>query len=601
MGSDYNAESFILYYQLINILRFLLVSLTIEVILQESTTYRRRERLRNMIDGSGLEGAYGATIERIKAQGGDKSRLGMGALMWISYAERLLSPEELCYALAIELGSTDFNSGNIPSILTLVGCCQGLITMDKKTSSVRLIHFTLREYLSLHPDIFSRPHSLMAEICLTYLNSQQVKAHSTDPSVDPHKFFNDKPFLGYSSVYWGVHARRELSECAISLALELLRKYDGHISVVHLLQEEFDCSDWQNEDWDWQKEMYRSGLDRGVIFNGLHCASFLGICEIVAALIEIGCCDLNGRGFYGYTPLAWAAEKGNEDTVKLLLGREGIKPEKPDILNRTPLFQAAYYGHAGVVKMILGREEVNPDRPGQHARTPLFVAAKNGHKEVVKMLLEVEEVTPDKPDHDHRTPLFVAAENGHEEVVKMLLWRDEVNPEKPDYYDQTPLLVAAKSGYAEVVKMLVGREEVNLEKPDYYDQTPLLVAAEGGHEEVVKILLGREEVNPDKPDDDGRTPLSLAANAGKEGVVKILLEREDVNPDKPDNTGRTPLSHAVGKGHEEVVNILLRREGVNPDRPDSAGRTPLMWAPGWCHQRMTALLQVRRAITHSAI
>ena len=40
-----------------------------------------------MTDGLGLEDVYGGTIERIKAQGGYKSRLGMGALMWICYAD----------------------------------------------------------------------------------------------------------------------------------------------------------------------------------------------------------------------------------------------------------------------------------------------------------------------------------------------------------------------------------------------------------------------------------------------------------------------------------------------------------------------------------
>ena len=129
--------------------------------------------LSRMIDGLGLEDAYGATIERIKAQGGDKSRLGMAALMWICHAERPLMADELCDALAVELGSTDFNENNAPSMSTLVGCCQGLITVDKERSTVRLVHFTLQEYLSIRDDIFGRPHSTMAEICLTYLNSQR--------------------------------------------------------------------------------------------------------------------------------------------------------------------------------------------------------------------------------------------------------------------------------------------------------------------------------------------------------------------------------------------------------------------------------------------
>jgi len=208
------------------ILRFLLASLNIEAILQEPTIHRRRERLSNMTDGLGLEDVYGATIERIKAQGGYKSRLGIGALMWISYAEVPLSPDELCHALAIELGSTDFNASNIPSIMTLVSCCQGLIIVDKEASTVRLIRFTLREYLSAHPDIFSRPHSTIAEIWLTYLNSQQVNALSAEVEALSAESFaylpdliHDKPFLKYCSLYWGVHAKKELSDCARSLTL----------------------------------------------------------------------------------------------------------------------------------------------------------------------------------------------------------------------------------------------------------------------------------------------------------------------------------------------------------------------------------------------
>ena len=130
-----------------------------------------------MTGGLELGDVYSVTIERIKAQDGDKSRLGMAALMWIRHAERPLKAHELCYALAVELGSTDFNPDNVPSISTLVGCCQGLI-VEKEASIVRLIHFTLQEYLSAHSDIFSRPHSAIAEIRLTYLNFQQVKAFS---------------------------------------------------------------------------------------------------------------------------------------------------------------------------------------------------------------------------------------------------------------------------------------------------------------------------------------------------------------------------------------------------------------------------------------
>ena len=67
-----------------------------------------------MTGGLGVGDAYSATIERIKAQDGDQSTLGIAALMWISHAERPLRADELCHALAVELGSAEFNADNVP-------------------------------------------------------------------------------------------------------------------------------------------------------------------------------------------------------------------------------------------------------------------------------------------------------------------------------------------------------------------------------------------------------------------------------------------------------------------------------------------------------
>ena len=422
-----------------------------------------------MTDGLGLEDVYGATIERIRAQGGYKCRLGMGALMWISYAEVSLSPDELCYALAIELGSTDFNASNIPSIKTLLSCCQGFITVDKEASTVRLIHFTLKEYLSTHLDIFARPHSAIAEICLTYLNSQQVKAIP----ADRYRNARDTPFLKYCSVYWGVHAKRDLSSCARSLALQLFKEYDGHISATLLVEKA----------WAHPKDFYT-----GFLWSGLHCASHFGILEVVAALIDMGCYDLNQGDCWGCTALSFASEEGHEEVVKMLLEREEVSPDKPNNYGQTPLSHAAAAGHEGVVKILLTREEVNPDMPNTDGRTPLFLAAGRGHEGVVQILLENKEVNPDKPNNYGRTPLFLAAGRGHEGVVKILLGREEVNPDRPDNRGQTPLSYAASCGCDGTVKILLGRKEVNPNKADYDGRTPLMLAARWGHQRVISLL-----------------------------------------------------------------------------------------------------------------
>ena len=101
-----------------------------------------------MINGPGLGGAYDATIGRIKARAGERARLGVAALMWILHSERPLNVDEICHALAVEIGSAAININNVPSIRTVLGCCQGLAAVDNGSSTVRLIHFTLKEYLS---------------------------------------------------------------------------------------------------------------------------------------------------------------------------------------------------------------------------------------------------------------------------------------------------------------------------------------------------------------------------------------------------------------------------------------------------------------------
>ena len=617
MGND--AWNLVLGFPLIGVSRFLLVSLNIDSILQESTIYRRRERLRRIGDGSGPSGladVYGVTIERIKVQGRGNWQLAMNVLMWVSHAERPLMVDELCYALAVELGSTNFNSENVPSMSTLISCCQGLITVDKEASTVRLVHFTLKEYLSACPDIFSRPHSAMAEVCLTYLNSKEVKALST--GLSPHIF--DTPFLGYCSRHWGGHAGRELSDYARSLALNLLQEYDGHISAKSFIKQ---ISNTSLED-----------MGIGFRFSGLHCASFFGIEEVVAALLEMRSCDIDEEDSFGNTPLFWAARNGNDGVVKILL-EQGVHPDKSNNAFQTPLSMASYQGYEGVVKMLLEREEVNPEIPNNNGYTPLFNAAWGGHAEIVSILLARNEVNLDDPNRDGDTPLHSAARNGHEEIVKrllireevdpvkqnnfgfkplhyatwyghaeivkMLLAREEVNPDKSNNFGNAPLHNAARNGHGEIVKILLACEEVDPDKRDNHGCTPLSIAAQYGHEDVVKILLTREEVNPDNLDNDGDTPLACAAYRGREGVVKILLELEAVNPDRPNHAGQTPLLIAAREGYEEVVKILLEQESVNLSRADNDGQTPFMHAAKNGHQRVIELLQAHEVVVHGTL
>jgi len=292
--------------------------------------------------------------------------------MWISHAERPLRASELCHALSVEIGSPNLNTDNVPSISTLLACCQGLVVVEKEVSAVRLIHLTLQEYLRTYPELFGAAHSTMAETCLSYLNSRQVKAFAARPPPD----LQDTPFLEYSSLCWGVHAKRDLSDCAKQLALKLFDDRSNKMPAKILLQ---------------AQKMYCHGVDFGGVslFSGLHYASFFGIVEIVAGLVEEEGYDINQTDCRGNTPLMWATRNGHEEVVRLLFSRGDVDPDLPDNVGLTPLQVAALSGHEGVVKILLGRDNVNPKKANKDGQTPLWGAAGNGHKGAVKMLLEM--------------------------------------------------------------------------------------------------------------------------------------------------------------------------------------------------------------------
>ena len=568
-------------YPLIIEYRFLLISLNIEAVLEEVTIYQRRRKLDEMIQGNGLRSAYSTTLQRIQAQKGSRSKLGMEVLMWLSHSERPLKANELCHALGVEIGSTDLNSQNIPTIETLLGCSLGLVIVEASSFSVRLVHYTLQEYLCNNSDLFHSPHAMIAEVCLTYLNFQCVM--DLPPTFDWYK--SPITLLEYASCYWGTHARREITGSVNKLALRLLDRFDRHVSSGIFLSR-------SRSNWDW-------GLARSdpAGFTGLHCTAHLGIVGVAVALLGMKKWDLGATDVSGYTAILWAVIKGHGAMVKMLLEREDVAPNIADKDGRTPLLWAIINRHKDIVRMLLEREYVTPNITDNDGRTPLMLAVETGYKDVVKSLLEREDVTPNTKDKDGQTPLLRAAKEGLGDIVKLLLGREDVTPNTTDKGLRTPLLWAARNGHGAVVKLLLEREDVSPNTTDKGGRTPVLWAAYYGHERIVKMLLGREDTTPDTADKYGRTPLSWAAGNWHAHIVQMLLAREGVTPDTADKYGRTPLFWAAGSGHAHIMKMLLAREDVTPNTADKEGRTPLLWASENGDEEIVKILLERKDVT----
>ena len=504
-----------------------------DAVLEDATIYQRRQTLRHMTSGFCLDDAYSATLSRIREQRGARVKLGMEALMWISHSERPLKVEELCHALAVEIGTTDPSVRNVPSIRTLLSCTLGLITINEQASTVRLIHFTLQEYLAAHPNLFITPHSMMAEVCLTYLNFHSVCELSTTSNSIP----STAPFLHYASCYWGFHARKKMTEGVKHLALRLLQRDANHISVDILLHQ---LTLESSPRWD---HLAGRHPDSGG-FTGLHCIAYMGITEIATDMVNMERWDLNGRDWNGATPLIWAIKYGNYRLVKLLL-EQGVDPTLSDKQGLTPLTHAAKTGQVGAVRLLLERGNVNPNPPGEDGRTPLSYAAEAGHEEVVKTLLEPTGVNPNLADKYGRTPLSYATESGHKGVVKALLQRLDVNPDSSNKHGWSLVLSAPRSGYRRLVK------------------TP----------------LWRGDVNPDSSDSNGQKPSSDDTVKEREGLVRLLSDSRTPNCESSESLNRRPIHITYRNASRKVAHSLTATKPHALDRVSSGGVYNPLGAP----------------------
>ena len=411
--------------------------------------------------GNGLSDAYTATLARLKAQKRYKSVLGLKVLMWVLYSERPLRAQELCHALGVEVGSVDLDPENVPALRTLVSSCLGLVTIEASSSTVRLVHFTLQEHLSSDPTLFHSPHSMIAEVCLTYLNFRCIR--DLPPILRPVP--SKTPLLGYASIYWGRHTRRGMTENIKILALKLLAQFNEHISAYLLLVHDIRYSD----------RVLRLHMRGSTGFTGLHGVAFLRIPGILSTILEIKKWNVNAYDCMGMTALIWAARRGHEEVVEMLLEREDVNPDQPDTkYGKTRLWWAAENGHDGIVGMLLKREDVNPNHPDtEYGRTPLPWAARGGHEGLVMMLLKREGIDPNHADTEYgATPLSWAAGRGHEGVVKMLLQREDVDPDQAETkYGWTPLSLAAANKHKEIVKIFFEQKDFRTFMPDNMNQT----------------------------------------------------------------------------------------------------------------------------------
>ncbi|KXX73089.1 Ankyrin repeat domain-containing protein 50 [Madurella mycetomatis] len=309
-------------------------------------------------------------------------------------------------------------------------------------------------------------------------------------------------------------------------------------------------------------------------------AAYTGDESMVRLTLGLSNVDIDPKDKGGRTPLSWAAERGHEAVIRLLLGK-GADTESKDYMGRTPFRWAVERGHEAAIQLLLekGADIESKDNKGW---TPLRWAAERGHATVIQLLLEKGADTESK-DYMGRTPLSWVAERGHVAAIQLLLEKG-ADTESKDNRGRTPLSWAAERGNEVVIQLLL-EKGADIESKDYEGRTPLTWTADRGHEVAIQLLLEKGAYLESK-DYEGRTPLSWAAERGHVTAIQLLLGR-GADIESKDNGGFTPLSWAAERGREAVIQLLLEK-GADKSK-DTRSRKMLNQAVQRYHSTITKL------------
>ena len=315
--------------------------------------------------------------------------------MWILYAKRPLTAEELLQALAVRPDAPYFNRDYMSSLQTITDACLGLIVLDEQRSTVHFYHLALTEYShnsENSKDLFRDAEYKIAEACVACLSYRFSEKFSADEDLAER--FRTFPFLSYATHHWGTHVRQIQRRLATQCLRFLSRKENASIAYQALNQDFSipDVIDDYHPDRGFgtgDLPSHDNGTDGKVAQNNpdIHLAIRFRLLSYISELIKGGSGDAD-RDIYGRTSLSWAAEYDLKDVVEALLEKVPEAIDLPDLHGRAPLSWAAWRGSWSCVAVLLNKNfPVQIDRLDIFGRTAFSWAAWHSHLRILKFLV----------------------------------------------------------------------------------------------------------------------------------------------------------------------------------------------------------------------
>ena len=507
--------------------------------------------------------AFQNTIQRIEDEPHNRRRVATEALMWVSHARRPLHIDELCHALAIKLGDTELDQDDLLPPRAIIESCSGLLVLDDEGSTIRLVHYTLKDFLqSRGAHLLRQEENHITQVLLTYLCFDEDSDMTTEgtqkgdkgSNIDEELLVHPPSFLEYAATNWGHHARISNSGEINELALAFLENASKLTRAVQSRTPSLTHPKEPNHHFDPWGSHYRQKR------TALHIVAGYGLVELVELLLDRGL-PIEARDSYDNTPLHDTAIYGQKDALNLLLDH-GADIDAYNFDTNTPLYLAVSYSHDQLVSTLLKRG-ANVDENCIDNWTPLHKAADNGHVPIAQALLDHGADILGR-SRKGLIPLHRAAGRGHVQMVQLLLKHG--SPVDATSWDGwTPLHGASTSGQVDVVEILLDRNAA-IDKQSKDERTALHRACRAGHYDTASKLL-MENADICMRDNCMNTPLHRAAKGGHERICKLLLQQASVSPlaqlSALNALGRKPEKEASSSGHYSVAALLRHEESLH--------------------------------------
>ena len=180
--------------------------------------------------------------------------------------------------------------------------------------------------------------------------------------------------------------------------------------------------------------------------------------------------------------------QGSSNSVNDFMGNVN----NTEALNKKPLetqlLYAAENGDFERLKRIIGEAETPVDVENSSALTPLFLAAKEGHEDCLRYLIEAgAQVDGVGSDSTALTPIWVATYAGHDQCVQLLV---EAGATINSKNSETPLYIAAREHRTKCLEILINAG-ASVNTRNSHKQTPLHIACSEMHVQGISLLVSQ--------------------------------------------------------------------------------------------------------------